>query len=271
METLIRSAILYASDPTKAAALPLAVAFLTREVLKTMFLTKVKLLAAVVGLGLVALGAGVLAQGPGRSRPQVPTPPPIEVAVKANQVPEGQQDYGDLIAPMPSYPFTIDPDEIYEYPELGVNFWRNLRLESGPVSLVPISCERGITGVLLMGNGTFRYEPELGKEFKGHFHAALLRFHPEEQADLVRFDKTRKVTDRGLHEMSRALLQVALRHCWQSTKNGGRTIEVVIPPKGAIAAVLYSKEHGDLLISGDENTAVVHNFTDKKSLYEKKP
>ncbi len=236
-----------------------------------MFLTKVKVLATVVSLGLFALGAGVLAQTTVKSRPAVPTPPRIEIAVNASQAPETKQDYGDLIAPMPSYPFKIDPEEIYEYPELGLNFWRNLRLESGPAALVPISCERGITGVLIFGNGAFRYTPEPGKEFAGHIRAALLRFNPEEQAALVRFDKTRKVTDRGLHEMSRALLQVALRHCYQSTKNGGRTIEVLIPPRGAFAAVLYSKEHGDLLISGDETTAIVHNFTDRKTLYEKKP
>ena len=247
-----------------------------------MFLTKVKVLAAVVGLGLVALGAGCV-QAPGRSRPidpnpdrpvtsipKVLTPTRIEVAVKTNTVAEAQQD-ADLIAPMTSYPFKIDPEEIYEYPELVVSS-RNLRLDSGPVALVPVSVPpMGITGVLLIGNGTFRYGTKIGKEFAGHFHAALLRFNPEDRLALVRFDKAHKVTDRGIYEMSRALLQVVLRHCYQSTKNGGRTIEVLIPPKGAFAAMLYSKEHGDLLISDDDMTAVVHNFTENKTLYEKKP
>jgi hypothetical protein len=34
--------------------------------------------------------------------------------------------------------------------------------------------------------------------------------------------------------------------------------------------VLYSKEHGDLLISTDGRTATAYSFTDRKVLYEKK-
>ena len=51
---------------------------------------------------------------------------------------------------------------------------------------------------------------------------------------------------------------------------GGRRQEVLIPTKGAFAAVLYSQEHGDLLISDDERTAVAYSFSDRKPLYEKK-
>jgi hypothetical protein len=34
--------------------------------------------------------------------------------------------------------------------------------------------------------------------------------------------------------------------------------------------VLYSREYGDLLISDDGKNRVVHNFTSRKTLYEKK-
>ena len=46
--------------------------------------------------------------------------------------------------------------------------------------------------------------------------------------------------------------------------------EVLIPAKGAIATVLYSKEHGDLLISEAGNEKVAFNFTNRKTLYERK-
>jgi hypothetical protein len=98
----------------------------------------------------------------------------------------------------------------------------------------------------------------------------MLRLNPEEQAAIVPLEKGERVSDRGTWEMSRHLLQVVIRHCWQSTKEGGRRQEVLIPPKGAFAAVLYSKEHGDLLISGDERTSIAYNFTERKALYEKK-
>ena len=70
--------------------------------------------------------------------------------------------------------------------------------------------------------------------------------------------------------MSRHMLATVLRHCYQSTKEGGRRIEVLIPSKGAFAAVLYSKEHGDLLISDAGKEIVAFNFTERKALYGRK-
>jgi hypothetical protein len=46
--------------------------------------------------------------------------------------------------------------------------------------------------------------------------------------------------------------------------------EVLIPSKGAFAAVLYSREHGDLLISDAGKEVVAFSFTDRKALYERK-
>jgi hypothetical protein len=40
--------------------------------------------------------------------------------------------------------------------------------------------------------------------------------------------------------------------------------------RGAFAAVLYSKEHGDLLISDAGKEIVAFNFTERKALYERK-
>ena len=45
---------------------------------------------------------------------------------------------------------------------------------------------------------------------------------------------------------------------------------MLIPSKGAFAAVLYSKEHGDLLISDAGKEIVAFNFTERKGLYERK-
>ncbi len=64
--------------------------------------------------------------------------------------------------------------------------------------------------------------------------------------------------------MSRHLLNTAFGHCWHSGK------DALIPPAGSLAAVLYAKEYGDLLISVDDRTAVAHDFTSRKTLYEKK-
>lgn len=246
-----------------------------------MLLSKLKILTAIVALGLaLAAGSTSLAYraqvADGASQEKVSETPkglvahpegPQAEAKKSQVVPEKAQ--GKPGDPMVSYPFKIDPDDVYELPELTVDY-RDFHLKSGPVAVLPISSEPGITGAMVVGRGTFRYMPEEGKVIEGQFHAAVLRFNPAEWAKIVSTEKGKKVSDRGITEMSRQMLQVAIRHCWQSNKQGGRIQEVLIPPKGAFAAVLYSKEHGDLLISFDERTATAFNFTDRKHLYEKK-
>ena len=171
--------------------------------------------------------------------------------------------------PMTSYPFTIDPEKVREYPELTVKF-RDFQLSTGPVAVVPIDCERGTTGVMIIGNGKFQFAPEKNKAIEGVFRAVMLRFNPADQPSILSFDKGKKVRDVGASEMSRHMMATVLRHCYQSTKEGGRRIEVLIPSQGAFAAVLYSKEHGDLLISDAGKEIVAFNFTSRKTLYERK-
>jgi hypothetical protein len=171
--------------------------------------------------------------------------------------------------PMKSYPFRIDPDKVREYTELKVKS-RDFQLISGPVTVVPIDCERGTTGVMIIGDGKFQFAPEKNKSIEGLFRAAMLRFNPGDQPSIISFEKGKKVRDMGATEMTQHMLATVLRHCYQSTKEGGRRIEVLIPSKGAFAAVLYSKEHGDLLISDAGKEIVAFNFTDRKTLYERK-
>ena len=90
------------------------------------------------------------------------------------------------------------------------------------------------------------------------------RFNPADQAAIISFDNGKKARDVGATEMSRHMLLTVLRHCYH------RGTEVLIPSKGAIAAVLYSKEHGDLLISDAGKEIVAFNFTERKALYERK-
>jgi hypothetical protein len=165
--------------------------------------------------------------------------------------------------PMTSYPTKIDPDKVREYPELIVKY-RNFQLSTGPVAVVPIDCERGMTGAVIIGNGKFHFTPEKSKSIEGAFRAVMLRFNPADQAAIISLDKGKKVRDVGATEMSRHLLTTALRHCYH---RGG---DVLIPSKGTFAAVLYSKEHGDLLISDAGKEIVAFNFTSRKTLYERK-
>ena len=68
----------------------------------------------------------------------------------------------------------------------------------------------------------------------------------------------------GAAEMCQHMLATVLGHCYHSRN------EVLIPAKGAFAAVLYSKDHGDLLISEAGKEIVAFNFTNRKTLYQRK-
>jgi hypothetical protein len=269
VKTLTRSAILFATDSSPAGAIPQAVAILTREVLNAMFLTKVKgLAAAVAALGVITLGTVVLAQSPGprRDAPGAPAAPQQALAANVGNAAESESksEQDKANEEMTPYPVRLDRTKLREYPALTIEHGA-FRLTSGPIALAPISCEPGVTGAMLIGDGTFRFTSEKGKEFTGHFRAAMLRFNPADQATFAPLDKGQKLTDAGLYEMSRHLMNGVFGHCWHSGD------EALIPPKGSFTVVLFSREHGDLLISADEKTEVVVNFTERKTVHEKKP
>jgi hypothetical protein len=74
-----------------------------------------------------------------------------------------------------AYPIEIKANEVREYPSLKIEFGA-LRLELGAVTVVPVTCELGVTGAVLLGNGTYRYAPEADKVIEGVFsrrHAAV--------------------------------------------------------------------------------------------------
>lgn len=162
-----------------------------------------------------------------------------------------------------SYPIQLNADDVREFGTLKINY-AGVELSSAGVSGIPISCGAGITGMMLVGNGTFRFAPPEGSAIEGAFRAAMLRFNPQDQRSILPLDNVPKVTDRGIQEMSSHLLKQAFRHCWQA--NG----DALIPDEGSLSVVLYCKEHGDLLISTGKSGIVVHNFSKRETLFEKK-
>jgi RNA polymerase sigma factor (sigma-70 family) len=254
-----RAAARYAAGRVALAeAVSPSVVSLVEGVLKTMLLIKSKILAGFVATFAVVLGTGVWArQKSGEAPPQQPSEKaPVVLLARA----EPAEEQADDKTP---YPIEISPEKIYEYPELAIKV-RDFELKSGPVTLVPIACSKGITGVVVLGRGTFRYTPPGAKPFEGEFRAVMLRFNPADQASIVRLDDGKKVTDRGAFELGRNFIDAVFGHCWHSGK------QALLPPSGNITAVLYSKEHGDLLISDDGQKPIVHSFSTKKTLYQKK-
>jgi RNA polymerase sigma factor (sigma-70 family) len=245
-----------------AEAVSPSVVTLVEGVLKSMLLTKSKILAGFVAALALAIGTGVWArQKAGEAPPRIEDGPPtsnapIVLLARAEPVEEQADD-------KTPYPIEINPEKIYEFRELAIKV-RDFELKSGPVTLVPIACSKGITGVIILGSGAFRYTPPGAKVIEGEFRAAMLRFNPADQSAMFRLDDGKKVTDRGAFELSRNVIDAVFGHCWHSGK------QALLPPSGNIAAVLYSKEHGDLLISDDGQKPIVHNFSTKKTLYQKK-
>lgn len=167
------------------------------------------------------------------------------------------------LAKLASYPIKLNPAEVREMPKLDIQL-NGLHIEAGPVLLLPISCEKGVTGSVVIGNGKFRYAPEKGEPIEGQFRSLMLRFSPDDSEILVPLANAGKITDAGTVEMSRHLLKTAFGRCWH------RGPEALIPPAGTLSADVYSKEHGELLIATDTKSATVYNFTANKMVFEKK-
>lgn len=162
-----------------------------------------------------------------------------------------------------SYPITLKADDVHEFAELSVEL-NGLTLTGKNVVAIPIRCEVGITGAMLLGTGDFRFTPADGQEIKGVFRAAMLRFDPADQPKLLPLEQTKTMTDLAAREMSQHLLNNVFRHCWHSGN------EALIPEAGSFVANVYSQTHGDLLISTGPKGNVAHNFTTRETIYEKK-
>jgi hypothetical protein len=170
----------------------------------------------------------------------------------------GQKEKG---APPKSYPVSLNPHEVREFAPLEVSL-NDVTLTSSAISGIPMACEPGITGMMLIGDGKFRFSPKDGDVIEGQFRAAMLRFNPKQQEEILPLGKNPPVADHAVHEMSSTLLKQTMRRCWQG--NG----DALIPDEGTLAVVVFSREHGELLISTGKASTVVFNFTTKKKLYE---
>ncbi len=233
-----------------AALAPGSALRLAEGVLQMMVLRWIKI--AGVALAAVGLFAAVtISRATGHDDPAPkPVKAPLIVAQAAAKTPDDE--------PLRSYTVLLSPKRVYEFPSL--NMGRNgLQLKSGPVAVVPMTCEHGTTGMMIIGNGTFSLTRKAGKPLEGSFRAAMLRFNPKDETSLINLEAGKKVTDYGAYEMTRHLTRTIF-HCWH------RGEDALIPPPGALAVVLYSREHGDLLISGDDKEEVIHSFTEPSTI-----
>jgi hypothetical protein len=162
-----------------------------------------------------------------------------------------------------SYPIELKAAEVREYATIDISFAK-LKLRGETITVVPISTEAGVTGAVLLGNGTYSYSPEVGTDFNGQFRAVMLRFNPQDADAIIKLSEGKPIDDKGAIELARAMLALTFRHCYHSGQ------EALIPPERALASAVFSRELGDVLFSSDDKLSIVHNFTDRKTVYEKR-
>ncbi len=163
-----------------------------------------------------------------------------------------------------AYPITLEANDVYELAKLSIQS-NGLKISGTDIIVVPIRCELGMTGAMLIGKGEYAFSPDDGDEQKGIFRAAMLRFAPADQPKLLPLDGEKPTSDLAAHTMSKHLLKTVFWHCWQS---GGTN--ALIPDAGSFVANVYSTTQGDLLISTGPELTVVHSFTENKTLYTTK-
>lgn len=162
-----------------------------------------------------------------------------------------------------AYPIKLERDNVRELDKLTIEA-NGLSLSAKDVIVVPIQCELGITGAMILGTGEFRFAPADADEIKGTFRGAMLRFDPADQPKLMPLEKSKVVDDLAAYEMSRHLLDKVFRHCWHSG------MDALIPDSGSFVADVYSKSHGIVLFSTGPKSTVAHNFTTGETIYKSK-
>tara|TARA_R110002111_G_scaffold40727_2_gene76001 strand:- start:313 stop:873 length:561 start_codon:yes stop_codon:yes gene_type:complete len=159
-----------------------------------------------------------------------------------------------------SYPITFRADDVYLFADFSVES-NGLKLTGKDIAIVPIRCDAGITGAMVIGNGTYSYAvPSNADQESGKFRAAMLRFNPKDQPSLMPLDGDKATTDHAVHEMGRHMLDNVFRHCWHSG------MKAIFPDADSFVANVYSTTKGDLLISTGPKSNVVHSFTAKQTL-----
>jgi len=101
--TLKSAASIAAGSVAGVSAIPGPVAALTEGVIKAMFLTKIRILAAVVGIGVIATGSGVLVSA------AMPTQDAIEQAAQ-NQAPNEGEFKANVAQGVPRQPPVLDAE-----------------------------------------------------------------------------------------------------------------------------------------------------------------
>ena len=250
-----------AGQEVAAGVVPAGSITLMRGVLTTMLLSRIKVAALLVAGSALTVGGGLAYHAV--AAPSTPPPPPEQRP--AATPPVAQAPAAQTTDPTASYTYSIEPDAVSFDDHLAIDYGK-FRLRGERVSILPMMTTQGTAGAMLIGDLEFVYAPEPGQEFKGRASGAMLRFNPGESAAILKPEgQTRiKMRNQGMAELSRQLLRSAVNRCWH------RGQEVLLPPRGAFAAVVYAEEPGELLISFDERTATVHNFTTRKGWYDKK-
>src|SRR6516225_1671066 len=104
-----------------------------------------------------------------------------------------------------SYPIKVGGSMAKSFSKLDIDFAK-LKLHGEAITAVPILIEPGVTGIVLLGNGTYGYAPEPGKNFDGHFRAAMLRFNPKDAGAILKLSAGESITDKGAGELALSIV-----------------------------------------------------------------
>jgi hypothetical protein len=129
----------------------------------------------------------------------------------------------------------------------------NLRCEG--CKIYEIKTESGVTGVFLIGDGTFKVP---GKDLAGEFNQCMIRFNPSKYNELVSMEKKQKIKDENFKSDAENALAEVFRHCYH------RGMEALIPDEASYACNFLTSKYGDLLVSYSPEKMVAYSYTLRK-------
>jgi hypothetical protein len=136
---------------------------------------------------------------------------------------------------------TINSDEI------------NLRCEG--CKIYEIKSTSGVTGVFLVGDGTFKVP---GKDLAGQFNQCMVRFNPSQYTQLVTIEKKQKIQDENFKSDAKNTLAEVFQHCYNSG------MDALIPDNASYACNFLTSKYGDLLVSYSPGKLAAYSYTLRK-------
>ncbi len=158
-----------------------------------------------------------------------------------------------------AYPIKADKAITFESLTVSVN---RVSIHVGKGALVLTECEKGVTGAVILGSGSFSFAMKDTQSIHDTFTNALLRFNPADYSDFIAPVGAQASSQAELIDQTMTVLRRSFLRLYHKGN------DALIPDAGVLAGVLCADNLGDLIISEGAERSGVYSLRDRRALFD---